>query len=428
MKPNAGQENWRPVRLGDICRLRGGTAVSQRLQGDRPPGLRFLKVGDLALTPGSAPIDDARHWVEEEVFGAKATPPGASVFAKIGEGLRANRVRRLGVGALIDNNMMAAIPDEGSVEAEFLTMLLSGMDLAQFAVGSALPYLRAGDLAKVTLYIPPLAVQREVIRVVGSLNDRIDNNRRTASIAEELAATLFRSWFVDFDPVHAKVAGLAPVGVHDEAIELTPDSFEESEIGPIPAGWTVRALSELGRFVNGGALTKGATGLGRAIVRIAEMKGGVGGATKYTDADVPDDQTVRPGDLLFAWSGSLCAMRWSLPEAVINQHIFKCIPNEGVPEWVLEGFVQRAMHEFIAIAADKATTMGHIRRGDLDSPKGALPPPELMGALDEIAGPLLALRMSMLTEAHALEAVRDALLPKLVSGQVRVEPDEAQAA
>jgi type I restriction enzyme S subunit len=115
-----------------------------------------------------------------------------------------------------------------------------------------------------------------------------------------------------------------------------------------------------------------------------------------------------------------------LPEAVINQHIFKCMPADGIPGWLLEGCLLDALPEFIRIAADKAVTMGHIRRSDLDSPMWAIPDIGTLRAMAEVIDPLLTVRISLEREAHLLTEVRDLLLPKLISGDIRV-PDAEEA-
>jgi type I restriction enzyme S subunit len=297
----------------------------------------------------------------------------------------------------------ASVLNQGFLHAYLRSPEFSGQLRARMNETDMAPYVSLTAQRELVLPLPPIEAQAAVAEVLRPLDERIESNRRLASRLEEITVALFKAHFIDF------------VGMTD---------LVDSEIGPIPRGWEVRALSSLGRFVNGGALTKDASGSGRLIIRIAEMKNGPGLATKYTDITVPDDQVARPGDLLFAWSGSLCVTRWTLPEAVINQHIFKCMPNPGVPGWLLEGCLKDALPEFVRIAADKATTMGHIRRGDLDSPKWAVPAPAVIEELDSVMASLLARRLGCETESCLLADLRDALVPKLVSGQIRVRDAE----
>ena len=185
-------------------------------------------------------------------------------------------------------------------------------------------------------------------------------------------------------------------------------------------------LSSLARFVNGKAFTKDATGTGRIVVRIAELNSGIGGSTVYNDIEVADEHLARPGDLLFAWSGSLTVARWYRPEAIVNQHIFKVIPNDGVPMWLVNQAVRAKLDEFKAIAADKATTMGHIQRRHLDEPV-AIPAAEDMRRIDGLMAGLWETALAAEVESLKLTQTRDELLPLLMSGKVRVRDAERVA-
>ena len=155
------------------------------------------------------------------------------------------------------------------------------------------------------------------------------------------------------------------------------------------------------------------------VLRIAELNSGPGGSTVNTDLDVRDDKTARAGDLLMSWSGSLDVYRWRRDEAIINQHIFKVIPK-GLPAWLVHDRLKAVMPIFQSIAKDKATTMGHIQRGHLESTTVLVPSPEQIEYLDIRLGPLWDRLLLAEREMHTLAALRDALLPELLSGRVRV--------
>jgi type I restriction enzyme S subunit len=176
-------------------------------------------------------------------------------------------------------------------------------------------------------------------------------------------------------------------------------------------------LSSFANFVNGRAFTRGATGTGRMVVRIAELNSGPSGATVYNDLDVADQHLARPGDVLFAWSGSLTVARWFRPEAIINQHIFKVVPNGGVPGWLAYELVQSKLAEFKRIAADKATTMGHIQRRHLDELVIA-PALEEIPRLDDMLRSLWDRALAAEQENLSLVQLRDILLPRLMSGEL----------
>src|SRR5690606_21491508 len=144
---------------------------------------------------------------------AKPLPQGTVVFAKIGEALRQNRLRQVVRDTVVDNNMMGAIPRRERVDPAFFYYALAQFNFADIAHGTALPYLTVASLSTLELACPPLAEQRAIARILGALDDKIELNRKTNATLEAMARALFKSWFVDFDPVRAKAAGCAPIGM-----------------------------------------------------------------------------------------------------------------------------------------------------------------------------------------------------------------------
>ncbi len=185
-------------------------------------------------------------------------------------------------------------------------------------------------------------------------------------------------------------------------------------------------IADLARYVNGRAFTKGATGTGRMVIRIAELNSGPGGSTVYHEIAVAPENVAQPGDLLFAWSGSLDVYRWHRDEALINQHIFKVI-CDAFPQWFVHHALREAMPFFQDVAADKATTMGHIKREHLSEAKLALPPDKLLTVASRVIEPLYAKQLANDRESLTLAALRDTLLPKLLSGELRVNAAEKLA-
>ena len=172
--------------------------------------------------------------------------------------------------------------------------------------------------------------------------------------------------------------------------------------------------------MNGRNFTKDASGDGRVVVRIAELTSGIGGSTVRNDVDAPEENIAYPGDILFAWSGSLTLHRWVHPEALVNQHIFKVIPIDGVPGWLVYQALDSVMPAFKAIAADKATTMGHIQRRHLDIEVG-IPSVDDWTAMSRVMRPLWDSTLTLARESRALAQLRDTLLPALMDGTLRVK-------
>jgi type I restriction enzyme S subunit len=152
-------EKWRKIGLGELCRLRAGGTFKPKYQGRLEGNLPFIKVRDLSREGNAIAITGADNWVtldECEEFRGKPFSQGTSVFAKIGEGLRQNRVRLIVRDTLIDNNMMGAIPDQRVTVSEYLYFLLRGHDLASYAGGAAVPFLSAKVLEGMDVLAPPM--------------------------------------------------------------------------------------------------------------------------------------------------------------------------------------------------------------------------------------------------------------------------------
>lgn len=268
--------------------------------------------------------------------------------------------------------------------------------------------------------LPPMSEQRAVAHVLRSLDDKIQLNRQMNAKLEAIARLLFKSWFVDFDPVKAKAEGREASGMDAETAALFPGQFEESELGKIPEAWKVRSVAELAEYVNGRNFTKDATGRGRLVIRIRELKSGPNSSTVYNEVETASKHIANRDTILFAWSGSLDVYRWHLDEALINQHIFKVIPRSEYPKWFVYFCLDHVMPFFRQIAASKATTMGHIKRSHLEEAKVAVPKADFLRAADAIVRPLYEKIHANARESIALEKSRDGLLPKLMSGEIRL--------
>jgi type I restriction enzyme S subunit len=310
-------------------------------------------------------------------------------------GVTLGRAANLGVPQYIDGpfwplNTTLYITDFHGNDPRFAYYLLRALDLAGYNSGSVQPMLNRNYIKNVRLRVPLHGEQVTISSQLGALDDKIAVNEQIATTCDELRSL-----------------------VVSEALVSKREQFGEAP------------LSSLASFVNGRAFTKGATGSGRMVIRIAELNSGPGTSTIYSDMDVSDQHVARPGDVLFAWSGSLRVSRWFRPEAIVNQHIFKVIPSSGVPNWLIYELINLRMPEFRSIAADKATTMGHIQRRHLDDPV-LVPNESMLSELHRQLEPLWRRALVAEQESLALAALRDALLPKLMSGEIRVKDAERQ--
>lgn len=296
--------------------------------------------------------------------------------------------------------------------------------IATMDVGSANPTLNRNHVHPIEIRWPPLREQRAIAHILGSLDDKIELNRRMSETLEAMARALFKSWFVDFDPVRAKMAGRDP-GLPKKIADLFPSRMVESELGEIPEGWVVRSLNEIGHFLNGLALQKypPVDELRLPVIKIAQLRAGNTTGADRASADLDANYIVKDGDILFSWSGSLECVLWAGGEGALNQHLFK-VTSARYPRWLCYLGIHTHLTDFRRIAAGKATTMGHIQRHHLSEAKLAMPPDPLLQAMSDQLDPIVEALWKRGVESRTLATLRGALLPKLISGELRLKDAE----
>ena len=284
-------------------------------------------------------------------------------------------------------------------------------------------------LKTIDLLLPSLSEQRAIAHILGTLDDKIELNRRMNETLEAMARALFKSWFVDFDPVRAKQEGHwrrgeSLPGLPAHLYDLFPDRLVESKLGEMPEGWEMRSLDSVANYLNGLALQKfppESEDEFLPVIKIAQLRAGNTTGADKASARIKPEYVVVDGDVLFSWSGSLEVEVWNGGRGALNQHLFK-VTSDKVPKWFYFFATRHHLQNFRAIAADKATTMGHIQRKHLTDARIAVASPEGMAKFDVAIAPLFDQLVSNAQQSRSLAQLRDTLLPKLISGELRV-PD-----
>jgi type I restriction enzyme S subunit len=270
--------------------------------------------------------------------------------------------------------------------------------------------------------LPVLPRQRAIAQILGTLDDKIELNRRMNETLEAMARALFKSWFVDFDPVRAKAEGRDP-GLPKRIADLSPDSFEDYGADEVPKGWQVFGLDEIADFLNGLALQKFPPRDDRflPVIKIAQLRTEITSGADRASAELAPAYVVDDGDVLFSWSGSLECVLWAGGRGALNQHLFK-VTSKSYPKWLYFFWIHQHLDYFRGIAAGKATTMGHIQRGHLSAAKVLVPSDKLLEEMSRYFAPLIDEMVQAKVASKTLAAIRDTLLPKLISGDLRI-PD-----
>lgn len=402
---------WQDMTLGDVCNLRAGNPFKTAEQGAFHGDLPFIKVSDMNLPGNWSRIQESNNWVTfEQAQRLKLKPfdSGTVVFAKIGEALKQNRVRLLTRRTVIDNNLMGASPQTDVLDRTFFYYLMSTIDLAATATGTAVPYLTVATLKRLPLSIPSLSTQKQIAKVIETFDDLIENNRRRIEVLEKMARAIYREWFVKFRyPGHEDVP------------------MVDSVLGPIPEGWevvpastliTVNPRIKLEKSVKHPFITMGDLDEGSLSCRPSDVRAG-GSGSKF-----------ELGDTLFA-------------------RITPCLQNgkTGLVQSLAVGEVGMGSTEFIVLrgrlvgsaytyclARDEhfrghaissmsgASGRQRVRNECFDSYLIAAPPGGLSDEFEDTAESLLLQAKVLFDESGRLGALRDALLPKLVTGQIDV--------
>ena len=279
-------------------------------------------------------------------------------------------------------------------------------DFSAFNSGSAQPSLNRNFINPVEVSIPPLVEQKAIAHILGTLDDKIELNRKTNETLEGMAKALFKSWFVDFDPVRAKAEG-RPTGFPAEISDLFPDSFEDSELGEIPSGWEVGGLEEFLVLQRGFDLPAPQRIKGAYPVVAAS---GVSGTHNEPMAFAPGVVTGRSGVLgkvfyiqtdFFPLNTTLWAKEFRLATPIYGYFLLCDI-------------------DFAVFNAGSAVPT--LNRNHLGSLRFPLPPKAVVVSFTDIAIDLMKRKEGIIAETSNLSATRDALLPKLISGEIRI-PD-----
>jgi type I restriction enzyme, S subunit len=298
---------------------------------------------------------------------------------------------------------------------------VASQHVAAHLVGAVQQHFNVGSARTLRLNLPPLAVQEAIAAVLGALDDKIELNRQMNVTLEGIVRALFQSWFIDFDPIRAKLDGRAPSALDSATAALFPAHLEETPFGHAPVGWEVRSLDKIAHYLNGLALQKYPPGDGPTlpVIKIAQLRKGDSVGADRCNSSLPPDYIVQDGDVLFSWSGSLEVELWCGGSGALNQHLFK-VTSPEFPKWFYYLWTLFHLDEFRLIAADKATTMGHIQRGHLTTAKVLVPPRPLLDAMTSTMSPLIDRIITNRTQSRTLAALRDTLLPILLSGELSV--------
>lgn len=261
-----------------------------------------------------------------------------------------------------------------------------------FDTGGTRGNINAKTYGTMPITLPSRELQDKIVSILKSLDDKIELNRRINGNLEQQAQALFNHYFIE-----------------------RPDLLGKYKIGN---------LTEIANYLNGLAMQKFRPQMkenGIPVLKIKELGQG------YTDAssdicseNIADEYKVHNGDVIFSWSGTLMVKIWCGGLCGLNQHLFK-VTSEIYPKWFYCFWTKHHLNKFIRIAQDKAVTMGHIKRSDLEVSEILIPQMDILAKLDAIINPLFSQIIEMKCENRNLATIRDILLPRLMSGTLKID-------
>jgi type I restriction enzyme S subunit len=432
--------DWKTSRLGDCVTHQKGFAF--RSADYRPIGHPIVRVSN--FTDRSIDMAECSYLEHEAVqqyeayklryrdaviatVGSWPTNPASVVGKTICVPERAE-------GALLNQNAVR-LRTNAALDQRFLFYLLKQLDFQTYIVGTAQgsasqASITLNDIFGFEFQCPPIAEQKTIAAVLGALDDKIELNRRMNATLETMARALFQSWFVDFDPVRAKLDGRQPIGMDAATATLFPEHLEDSPLGHIPKGWTAGKLGDIGTNSRRGVQPSDIAPNTPYIALEHMPRRSIALGDWDDSADVASGKSAfTKGEILFGKLRPYFHKVGVAPfDGVCSTDILVLAPRS--PEWF--GFLlgYASSDELIQFTdrASTGTKMPRTNWSDIGSFKVALPPKPIAAAFTRTIQPMLDRIHANLYQSRTLATLRDTMLPKLLSGELRVAERELSTA
>ena len=423
-------EGWQQVRLGDVVNfINGDRGKTYPSQSDFvESGIPFISA--VALNGKSIDIDKLSYISQsafDKINNGKVMRNDL-LFCLRGSLGKVGLVSGIATGAIASS--LVIIRTKPDVLFRYIYFLLSGQTGQSIAKeldnGSVQGNLSVRELRQVSILLPPLHEQKAIAHILGSLDDKIDQLRKTNTVLEDMASALFKSWFVDFDPVTAKQEN-RPTGLPKDLDDLFPDSFEDSALGPIPKGWRVGCVGDvcnvvMGQSPPGSTYNSNADG-------IPFYQGSTDFEAFFPKVRIYCTQPTRmasKGDVLLSVRAPVGTINFASTDCCIGRGVASVIHRDGLRSFTYQ-LLKHLASDFETYNAE-GTVFGSINKATLASIPVINPPEGISYQYDSNYG---SFEPSVRVNTHlirTLNNLRDTLLPKLISGDLRVPEAEQMVA
>jgi len=436
-------EGWRWTRLTDVARLETGHTPSRKHPEYWGGDIPWIGTRDATANHGCTLYRTSQYTNDLGIANSSARVLPANTVCL-------SRTASVGY-VVVMGRPMATSQDfvnwvcSGALDFRYLkyVLLAERESFLRFASGTTHQTIYFPEVKAFHAALPPISEQERIADTLSALDDRIDLLRQTNATLEAIAQALFKSWFVDFDPVRAKAEGREPEGMDAATAALFPSEFEESELGLIPKGWHVTTVGDVAELIKGCSYkgvglsdTEGAYMFNLGCFNAKRMFA-TENIKRYTEK-YRERQSVARGDLIMANTdmtqqreilGRALFVPAGCEPAFVSHHVFKLAIHRGnANEWkrlLFFAFQQPAFRER-AVGHATGTTVLALARDSAEKCPILEPDERVHTAFDATISPLLAQIANNLDRAKNLERVRDTLLPRLISGKLRLPEVELQ--
>ena len=426
-------DGWIKCHLRDIIYIKHGFAFKGEYFKDSPPGEILLTPGNFAIGGGFK--GDKYKYYKGPVPGDFVLNEGNLLIAmtdlsKNGDMLGYPAiVPRSDQGKFLHNQRLGKviIKDESVVTIEFLNYLLRTREyrheVLSSATGSTVRHTSPDRIGAYEFLLPPIAEQRKIANLLGCLDDKIELNRRMNETLEAIARTIFKSWFIDFDPVRAKAEGEQPFGMDEETAALFPSEFEDSELGEIPKGWEIGTVEKEYKLTMGQSppgSTYNEEGKGTQF-----FQGRTDFGFRYPKPRVyciAPTRFAEPGDTLVSVRAPVGDVSMAKTRCCVGRGLAALRHKSGSRSYTF--YSMKALHRGFSLFESEGTVFGCINKQGFSSLKIVIPPDELVAKFESLVAPMDQGIENNINQNKSLTDIRDMLLPKLLSGEIRV-PVEA---
>ncbi len=405
--------NWREVKLGELGEVNRGRSRHRprnapKLYGGPYP---FVQTGDIKSSGGR--ITSHKQTYNEVGLAQSRLWPINTMVITIAANIAETAI--LTYPACFPDSVIGFIANESICDVRFVEytfrLLRNKIQQENVGTGSVQDNINLQTLDELRFLLPPLSEQRAIAHVLGTLDDKIELNHQINETLESTARALFKSWFVDFDPVRAKMAGL-DTGLPRHIADLFPDQLVDSELGKIPEGWEVKVVSDFASIKGGKQLPKD-----KFVDNGSVPVFGGAGLMGYTDDYNADGDVITVGRV-----GAYCGQFFSYQgRAWINNNASIIAQNEGISgEWLL-----LSLRNLDIDLIKKGAAQPFISNSDLGAMNLIAPVDSILETFRKFLESLFRRLAQAQNETKILTSLHDALLPKLVSGELQIKDAEA---